>query len=395
MVNKNKKQNNQQRTQSPDAPSLLNLTIPGYIVGSEKRKKEIEAPKKPRSIKKIIKRTMLLILVLIVGSGAFFGIKDIGDIDKVFHGNLLSDLEALIHPVKLKGESVGRVNILLAGDSSDDPGHQGAQLTDSILLLSINTRSDTAFLLSIPRDLWVQLPSGNYPGGTYEKINAANEITSFRQSGYPSGGMGALSYVVQNDLGIPIDYYGLMDYGAFKDSVDAVGGITIDIQSPDPRGLYDPNTHIDLPNGPVTLDGQEALNLARARGDGYGSYGFPDSDFDRTEHQRQMFVAVAKKAKTLGVVSNPVKISDLFNALGNNFQTNLSLADVLRLVKITKPINVSAIQSFAYSSTVSSTTPNPVLRSFISSSGQDALIPTAGIGNFSQVQAYYQQLTAQ
>ena len=170
--------------------------------------------------------------------------------------------------------------------------------------------------------------------------------------------------------------------------------MNINIQSPDPRGLFDPNTGIDLPDGPVFLNGQQALNLARSRGDGYGSYGFPNSDFNRTAYQRQIFIAVAAKAKSLGTLSNPVKISDLFSALGNNFQTNLTLADVLRLIKITKPINLSSVQSYAYSSSVSSTTPNPILKAYyVPYNGQDALIPTAGISNFSQVQAYYQQLT--
>jgi LCP family protein required for cell wall assembly len=392
MTNSPKKSKRRRTSLPKEAPSLLNLTIPGYVGNAATKLKE--PPKQPRNIKKILKRAVLVLLVLVIGTGLFFGAKDIGELDKVFHGNILSDIEAFLHPVKLRGESSGRVNILLAGDSSDDPGHAGAQLTDSILLLSINTQNHTAFMLSIPRDLWVSLPGTAYPGGTYQKINAANEVTSFSQSGYPNGGMGELSYIVQNDFGIPVDYYGLMDYGAFKDSVDAVGGITINIQSPDPRGLYDPNTSIDLPNGPANLDGQTALNLARARGDGYRSYGFPNSDFDRTEHQRQMFVAVAAKAKSLGTLSNPVKISDLFNALGNNFQTNLTLADVLRLIKITKPINLSTVQSYAYSSTISSTTPNPILKSYdVPDRGVDALIPTAGLGDYIQMQEYYQQLT--
>jgi LCP family protein required for cell wall assembly len=336
------------------------------------------------------------LLIAVIGVGIFFGSKDLGELDKVFHGNILSDIEALFHPVRLNGESVGRVNILLAGDSSDDPGHAGAQLTDSILLLSINTRQHTAFLLSIPRDLWVSIPGNTYPGGTNQKINAANEVTSFSQSGYPSGGMGDLSYIVQNDLGIPVDYYGLMDYGAFRDSVDAVDGITINIQSTDPRGLYDPNTGIRLPNGEANLDGAQALALARSRGDGYGSYGFPDGDFDRTENQREMFVAVSQKAQSLGIISNPIKISDLFNTLGNNFQTNLSLADSIRLAKITKPINLSAMQSYAYSNAATPTEPTPLLESYRDpSSGQDALIPTAGVDDYTAMQAYYDQLTDQ
>jgi LCP family protein required for cell wall assembly len=344
--------------------------------------------------KKRVLRASLSFVTLTLIVGGWLGYQLLHNVNKVFHGSIVSDVKALSSQTVLKGESTGRVNILLAGDSADQLNHGGADLTDSILILSINTKTHTAFLLSIPRDLWVYLPGSTYPGGTYQKINAANDLTSFSEPGYPSGGIGALSYVVTTDLGIPIDYYGLMDYGAFKDAVDAVGGVSIDIQSPDPRGLYDPNTNLNLPNGIVSLNGQAALNLARARGDGYGSYGFPDSDFDRTEHQRQLFVAVAEKAKTLGVLGNPIKVSDLFSTLGNNFETNLSLQNVLRLIKDTKNINPNTIQSYAYSSSVSTTTPYPLLQAYTDpNSGEDALIPSAGLGDYAQLQQYYQQLT--
>jgi LCP family protein required for cell wall assembly len=350
-------------------------------------------------IRRIIGCFIGLILLILIGTGGFLGYRLLKTSEKVFGGSLASNLGDLFGSnVQLKGESTGRVNILLAGDSADDPGHAGAQLTDSILLLSVDTKDKSAFLLSIPRDLWVQMPPGQWPGGTYQKINAANEISNFSQPGYPNGGMGALSYVIQNDLGIPVDYYGLMDYGAFTDSVNAVGGVTITIKSPDPRGLYDPNTMTKLPNGPVTLNGQQALNLARSRGDGYGSYGFPNSDFDRTEHQRQVFIAVAQKAQSLGVLSNPAKISNLFSALGNNLNTNLNLADVLTLINITKGINVNSVASHSFCSTLSvglNGCQTPIIRTYTDpATGQEALIPVAGIGNYGQLTQYYNQLTS-
>jgi anionic cell wall polymer biosynthesis LytR-Cps2A-Psr (LCP) family protein len=147
----------------------------------------------------------------------------------------------------------------------------------------------------------------------------------------------------------------------------------------------------------VNLDGQEALNLARARGDGYGSYGFPDSDFDRTQHQRQIFIAVAQKAKTLGVIANPVKVSDLFGAFGNNFQTNLSLQDVLTLISLTKGINLTSVQSYAYCSTLTlgqNGCTKAVLTDYTSPSGEEAIIPTAGIGDYTQLEQYYDSLVA-
>ena len=389
----------QPRPAQPIARNPLFATIPAPLSeepkGPEpKRSRWSKKPKKPKKPwsrrKKIVFRSGIGVLAIVLIVGGYLGYKAISTIDKVFHGNIISDATAAFNSTPLNGESTGRVNILLAGDSADQIDHGGANLTDSILILSVDTQNHTAFLLSIPRDLWVYVPGMN----SWQKINAANDVTNFNMTGYPSGGMGELQYIIQTDFNIPIDYYGLMDYGAFRDAVNAVGGVTITINSPDPRGLYDPNTDLKLPNGPVTLDGQQALNLARARGDGYGSYGFPDSDFDRTEHQRQLFIAVAQKAKTLGVLGDPVKISDLINTLGNNYQTNMSLQNVLRLVQITKDVNLANVQSYAFSSTLTGST-NPILQTYTDpSSGEEALIPTAGIGNYGQITQYYKTLTS-
>ena len=202
--------------------------------------------------------------------------------------------------------------------------------------------------------------------------------------------MGQLEQIISSDFGIPIDYYSLIDYTAFRDAVNAVGSITINIQSPDSRGLYDSNTDIKLPNGPVTLDGQEALNLARARGDGYRSYGFPQADYDRTEHQRQMLAALESKAKSAGVLANPIKVGQLFGALGNNVKTDLTLADVLRFVQITKGMNVANLQSLSLTNSGT----NPLLQNYTAPDGEDALIPSDGLDDFSQIQQYYSTLTS-
>lgn len=335
----------------------------------------------------------LLILGFLVGS--WYGASILGNLNKVFHGNIFTDAKALFSQTKLKGEAQGRVNILLAGDSADDPNHGGAQLTDSIMVVSIDTKDHTGFMLSIPRDLWV-----NLPGWSHQKINAANEVNNFNQPGYPHGGMGQLEQIVRNDLGIPIDYYALINYTAFRDAVNSVGGITINIQSDDPRGLFDPNISkadggpLELPNGTVTLNGQTALNLARARGDPCGcgqvEYGFPQSDYNRTQHQRQMLTALAQKAQTVGVLANPIKVSDLFRSFGNNIATDFNLQDVLRFIQITKGMNITGLQSIA----LSNSGQHPLLTGYFAPDGEEALIPTAGIDNFGQIQQFYQQLTS-
>jgi LCP family protein required for cell wall assembly len=358
---------------------------------SHRAKKDI---KEKKNWKKIVKRSLLGILVLGIIVGGYVGFKFFHNIDKVFGGNIVSNISSLFGTTTLKGETSGRVNILLAGDSVDDPDHGGADLTDSIMLVSIDTANKTGFLLSIPRDLLVTIP-----GMGQSKINAAATVSNFSQSGYPSNGMGQLEQIVNQDLGIPTDYYALIDYTAFRDSVNAVGGITVDIQSPDPRGLFDPNIEkadggpLLLPNGEDALNGQTALNLARARGDpcfcGQYEYGFPNSDFDRTEHQRQELVALGQKATTLGVLGNPVRLGQLFDSIGNNVKTDLNLADVIKLAQLAKSANLGKAQSLSYSYTGS----NPLLTGQ-TIDGQDVLAPTAGINDFSQMQLYYQKLTS-
>ncbi len=389
-----------QSSLQPDSPylrsnqeSLLNTTIPNPRYEQFGTSRPQVTKRKKWTRKRKILTSLLVVFLVLIGSATWFGSRIINDIDKVFHGNPFSDVQALFSSITLKGESQGRVNILLAGDSADDPNHAGAQLTDSIMVLSIDTKNHTAFELSIPRDLWVYVPGAQ----SYQKINAANEVASFQQSGYPAGGMGQLQQIVQTDLGIPIDYYALIDYTAFRDAVDAVGGVTINIQSSDPRGIYDSFTHLKLANGEQNLTGKEALDLARARGDspaGDITYGIPSSDFTRTMYQREMLVALASKAKSLGVVTNPLKITSLFDALGNNVKTDLNLQDVLRLVQITKGLSPSSVGSDEYSASLTGAV-QPLLTGYIDpASKQDALIPTAGIGNYGQLQQYYLQLTS-
>jgi LCP family protein required for cell wall assembly len=336
-----------------------------------------------------------LVLFLLVISGGWISWKFLKNASKIFGGSIASNISSLFDTTPLKGEDVGRVNILLAGDSADDPNHGGAQLTDSIMIVSIDTKGKNSFMLSVPRDLWVIVPTLGH-----NKINAANEVTTFNVSGYPQGGMGALEQIAHDDLGIPINYYALIDYSAFRDAVNAVGGIPVNIQSTDPRGLFDPNIAkadggpLKLPNGWNNLNGQTALNLARARGDpcfcGQYEYGFPSSDFDRTQHQRQMLIALAQKGTSIGVASNPLKVGQIFDSIGNNVKTDLSLSNIRRLVKITKGTSPSTIQSTTYQYGGI----NPILTGYYTPNGQDALIPAAGIDDFSKMQLFYQKLTS-
>ncbi len=350
----------------------------------EDKKNKFDTSKHPKS-KKAVKRVVLSVLALVFITAGWFGWKLYRNAAAITKNNNPFSLFGVFKKVPLKNTD-GRVNVLVAGNSVDDPGHGGATLTDSIMVLSIDTRKHNAFIVSIPRDLWV-----NIPGLGYQKINAANTVEEFSKQGYPNGGMGALEYVVSKNLGIPIHYYGLINYGAFKDTVNALGGITVTIKSSDKRGLYDPNISpvdggpLKLANGEQKLNGQTALNLARARGDHYLSYGFPQSDFDRTKHQRMMLLAVKDKASSVGIIANPLKAGKLIDALGKNVQTDLKLEEIQSLIAATKDLSNNNITSLNINNLNGDD--ELMLANYRSESGQSALIPAAGVDDFSDIQA--------
>jgi anionic cell wall polymer biosynthesis LytR-Cps2A-Psr (LCP) family protein len=186
---------------------------------------------------------------------------------------------------------------------------------------------------------------------------------------------------VSRDFGVQFGYYALLNYTAFRDAVNAVGGVTVDIESPNASGLYDPNANLRLPNGTVKLNGQQALDLSRARGEGYGSYGFVRGDFDRTSHQQQLLLALKDKAASASVVANPVKVSDLADALGKNVKTDMSVGEMQTLLNKTKTIQDANITKI----TLNDVHGQNLLMSYRSYNGQSALIPAAGINNYAAI----------
>jgi LCP family protein required for cell wall assembly len=357
-------------------PSSSRLpTYTSYTPASHRPAPTPERPNfKPSKIRRFgLKRSIvwavLLIVATVIITGGFLGWKFYENVSKVTGDKNPLDLFSLFVGGPLQ-ETNGRINILLAGNSADDPNHQGAALTDSIMVVSVDPAQKSAVLLSIPRDMWVDIP-----GYGYQKINAA----------YEDGGMALLSQVVQQDFAITPDYTALIDYTAFKDAVNTVGGIRIDIQSPDPRGIYDAYTHLNLPNGWVTLDGQQALDLARARGDASAGdvyYGIPDSDFTRTMYQREMLVALKNKAVTPGFLTNPFKVASLADAVGNNVTTNMSLGNMVSLYNDAKNISNNNVQSLNLNSINGQ---DLISDEYID--GQDVLVPSAGYSDFSQIQS--------
>ncbi|MBX4190596.1 LCP family protein [Candidatus Saccharibacteria bacterium] len=333
----------------------------------------------PKPAKKLFKRFIIIFLLMLIIASAFIFAWDARNIStasqKLFGSGSLFDL---LGGGSAKGSERGRINILLVGYSIDDPGHPGANLTDSIILLSMNLNENNGYMLSIPRDLYVNIPSHGYA-----KINEA----------YTDGSINLLEQIISTNFQTPIDYYALINYATVRETVSALGGITVNINSRDPRGLYDPNISpvdggpLNLSNGQQSLDGQTALNLTRARGDAYGSYGFAQADFDRTQHQRLVLTAIKAKLNWK-LILNPVKNQQILNAVANNVRTDIKAYEVRSIFGTFNSIPQSNLKSLS----LRDFNGTNYLSSYQTPYGQSALIPAAGLNDYSAINAALTQL---
>ncbi len=337
-----------------------------------------------RSRKRIVLRSFAGIAVVIMLIGGFLFGKGYLNLHKIFKGGAegAAALQDNVDPSKLRGEGDGRVNILLLGKGGD--GHDGPDLTDTILIASIDPVQKKAALLSIPRDLWVQ-PQGS----GHTKINAVYANAKYaalaKKQSAPDAekaGLNAIEKEVQTDIGIPIHYHVMVDFNAFQQAINTVGGVDIDVAATETvhEALFDESTRknytLDVKQGQQHFDGQRALFYARSR------HTSPRGDFDRTERQRKIMLALKDKVLSLGTFANPVKISQLIDAFGNHVQANLNTEEVMRLYDIGKNINSSDVASVGLADSPN----NYVITDNMN--GISIVRPRAGMDDFSEIQSY-------
>ena len=305
---------------------------------------------------------------------------------RVFEGNVFAALFSDAKP--LKTDQYGRSNVLLFGTSEDDPEHSGADLTDSIMVASIDQKTNQGFLLSVPRDLYVKYGRACTSG--YEgKINAAYQCGK-GQKGDEKAGAEFLKGIVSKNFGVDIQYYAKVNYTALRDSVNAVGGITVQIDSDDPRGILDRNFdwkcrykcyYVKYANGPAQLDGDHALALARAR-NASGGYGLGGGNFDREQYQQKIIVAIRDKASSAGVLANPVKVNGLIDSIGNNVRTNIEAGEIKTIVKIGQKTDTSKLKHL---NLVDEKKPLVTTGNY---GGQSIVWPVGGVYDYSAIKAY-------
>jgi polyisoprenyl-teichoic acid--peptidoglycan teichoic acid transferase len=208
-------------------------------------------------------------------------------------------------------------NYLLVG-LDRRPFGGGAGLSDTILVAVFDEPNDAVGLVSIPRDLWVEIP-----GHAEERINTVMNVA--RRSGEDP--LALLGRVVENTLGLPIGHSIAIDLGVFERAVDALGGVTVDVPCPIVDRFLDPrdatgHRKLDLPAGAARLDGVTAAMYARSR---HGR-----SDFSRARRQQAILVGMRRelsKSRTL------LRLPTLLGSFEDSLETDLSRAELLTLAQ--------------------------------------------------------------
>lgn len=338
--------------------------------------------KKTKSKKRrIIKWLFLVILVVVLAVAYRYGSRLMKAVNVIGGGNII---DVIFKADPLKTDENGRTNFMIFGTESNDVNstHGGPLLTDSLMIVSFDSKTNKAAMVSIPRDLWVRLESTCFVGNR-AKVNTVYQCGS--NSGKdPKAGAEALGRKLGQITGWTPHYYMHLNFKAVEDVVNAIGGVEVVIESPDPRGIYDINTGIKLKNGPSgLLNGEQALKLIRAR-NSEGGYGLSRSNYDREDNQRRVVAAMAKKMATDGTFNDFEKMSKIIESLGDNLRTNITASEVRSVAAAFKKIS-----SQFGDSTINSISLVEVTKTG-NMDGQSVVLPRAGFESYAEVKKHVQ-----
>ncbi len=194
--------------------------------------------------------------------------------------------------------AAGSFNYVLMGSDSRGDGDRGR--SDVLMLAHVPPSRDKVYIVSFPRDMWVQIP-----GRGMAKINAA----------YAYGGEALATRTLESLVGVRMDHAAKINFDGFVGLTNQLGGVTVNNKHASNVGEY------SWPKGEVKVQGDEALAFVRQR------YGMPNGDLDRAERQRAVVKAILQRMLTLDVLANPLKFNDVMGQLGQYFTVDEGLTN--------------------------------------------------------------------
>jgi LCP family protein required for cell wall assembly len=277
------------------------------------------------------KKTLATLIILLLLTISAFAVYKSSSAKQVIAKTILKTIGS-----DLLKDKDGYTNILAVGVGGE--GHSGGDLTDTIIVASINEKTDKVVISSVPRDLYVK-----HENIISQRINSVYENTEYRLG--EGQGMETLADIAGEFLGVDIHYYLKIDFKGLVDVVDAVGGVEVYNET----AIYDPYypgpnysfQTFSLPQGMQYLDGEKALKFSRSRK--------TSSDFDRSKRQQQVIFAIKEKALQLNILSSPENLQNLYDSIESNLQTNLTFREITSLASVASSINRSDLVSVVIS----------------------------------------------
>jgi LCP family protein required for cell wall assembly len=270
--------------------------------------------------------------------------------------------------VKTEKES-DRLNILLLGLRGAEDSN-GGLLTDTIIVLSIKKSNGKVAMISIPRDLYVKMPilPNQKTQALKEKINFAYALGEGKRQG---AGLVYSKVAVENVTGLFIDYVVSVDFQAFQEIVDILGGVDIYLEKPfSETTQFSKEILLELPAGRNHLDGEKALFFVRSR--------YSTNDFDRARRQQQVLMAMKEKAMSLGILLSPIKIFELLNSFGRHVRADMGFSEINNLIILANDLNSKSIIHKVFD-----TSPEGLLYNTVSDKGAYILLPVGD--NFDKI----------
>jgi LCP family protein required for cell wall assembly len=352
----------------------------------EKSFKQAATPKK--SFSKIIGFILIFFIILALAYFGYFAWKTIATANRMNSAknakpaSLEQNVRAIITPIvpavasPLKGEAGDRINILLLGAAGEK--NAGRNLTDTVMVMSIDTKNKKVALLSLPRDLYVNLPGTQ----TFTKINSVYKISLNQNLGVEP-----IKKVVEKITGLPINYYLIVNFDGFTQVIDDIGGINLTVE----RDIYDPRypgpnysyETFSLSKGFHSLDGATALKYVRQR------HGDPEGDFGRAKRQQQVIQAVKNKLFSLETFFNVGKLNDVLTTLGDNINTDIATEEIGSFINLSKNVDTQNINNVV----VDAWKPDSLLKvSHVAVGDVMAFILVPRVGNYSEIQDVAQNI---